>query len=492
MNIKEKVYDWKNRLKDRHMLTLVVTLVTVIAVLGLYTYKRERTFRQATENDYNMAFFELVDYVQNVETYLAKSLISKTPEHGAEVLTHVWREANLAQAYLAMLPIGSNELSNTSKFLNQVSDYSYTLSRKNINNEALTQDDLNNLKDLHNYSIELENTLNQLSADMNDGRIKWGELTKKGSSVFATQVSNISKDSFSNLEENFHEYAGLIYDGAFSEHLTSSEKKGLTGENIDEEKAKQIATSFFDNSKIKEINSNGRSENTNMPTFDFNIVLNEDKEKNNYASISITEKGGHIVFMNYNRNVEAQTVSEERATKIGKEFLKNHGFNNMKETYYLKQEGIITINYAYNQKSNYGDVIVYPDLIKLKIALDNGEVLGIETTGYLNCHYERNIGEVQISKEKAKEILNKDLEIMSEGLAIIPTQFQTELLCWEFKGKVDGSEFLVYINAKTRKRRRYISNKRYTKWNINNVKAKIMVGMVLFVPKLERKELSLP
>ena len=176
MNIKEKVYDWKNRLKDRHMLTLVVTLVTVIAVLGLYTYKRERTFRQATENDYNMAFFELVDYVQNVETYLAKSLISKTPEHGAEVLTHVWREANLAQAYLAMLPIGSNELSNTSKFLNQVSDYSYTLSRKNINNEALTQDDLNNLKDLHNYSIELENTLNQLSADMNDGRIKWGEL----------------------------------------------------------------------------------------------------------------------------------------------------------------------------------------------------------------------------------------------------------------------------------------------------------------------------
>lgn len=469
MNIKEKVYDWKDRLKDRHMLTLVVTLVTVIAVLGLYTYKRERTFRQATENDYNMAFFELVDYVQNVETYLAKSLISKTPEHGAEVLTHVWREANLAQAYLAMLPIGSNELANTSKFLNQVSDYSYTLSRKSINNVALTEEDLNNLKDLHNYSIELENTLNQLSADMNDGRIKWGELTKKGSSVFAAEVSNISKDSFNNLEENFHEYAGLIYDGAFSEHLTGAEKKGLTGENIDEEKAKQIATSFFDNDKIKEINSNGRSENTNMPTFDFNIVLNEDKEKNNYANISITEKGGHIVFLNYNRNVNAETVSEERAIQIGKEFLKNHGFNNMKETYYLKQEGVMTINYAYNQKSNYGDIVAYPDLIKLKIALDNGEVLGIETTGYLNCHYERNIGEVQISKEKAKEILNKDLDIISEGLTIIPTEFQTELLCWEFKGKVDGSEFLVYINAKTRKRRRYTSSKRYTKWNINNV-----------------------
>ena len=114
--IREKVYDWKNRLKERHMLTLVVVLVTVIVALGIYTYKRERDYRQLSENEYNMAFFELVDYVQNVETYLAKSLISSTPEHGAETLTHVWREANLAQSYLARLPIGSQELANTSKF----------------------------------------------------------------------------------------------------------------------------------------------------------------------------------------------------------------------------------------------------------------------------------------------------------------------------------------------------------------------------------------
>ena len=215
MNLKEKLIDWKERLKDRHMLSVVVVLGAIIIGLGLFTYKRERDFRQASENSYNMAFFELVDYVQNVETYLAKSLISTTPEHGAQTLTHVWREADLAQGYLAQLPIGSEELSNTAKFLNQVSDYSYSLSRKNIYNEGLSQEDLNNLADLHNYSVELKNTLVQLSQDMNDGRIKWDELTKKGTVAFAQQVSNISKDSFSSLEENFHEYAGLIYDEHF-------------------------------------------------------------------------------------------------------------------------------------------------------------------------------------------------------------------------------------------------------------------------------------
>ena len=445
--IKSKLYDWKDRLKDRHMLSLVVTLVTVIAVLGLYTYKRERQFRQTTENNYNMAFFELVSYVENVETYLAKSLISSTPEHGAETLTHVWREANLAQSYLARLPMGSQELANTSKFLNQVSDYSFSLSRKNINNQNLTDDDFNNLKELHTYSVDLENTLNQLSADINDGRIKWGELTNKGSSVFLTQVSNISKDSFDNLEENFHEYSGLIYDGAFSEHMTAVEKKGLTGEEISEEEAKKIATDFIGNDRVGEINSNGVSEDTDIPSYDFSIKAKNDK--NEIITVSVSKKGGHIIFMNYNRNIKAESISQERADEIGKDFLNSKGFPNMKETYYLKQNGIVTINYAYNQKSTNGNVIVYPDLIKVKVALDNGEILGIETTGYLNSHYERNIPVAKITKEKAKENLNKNLQIESEGMAIIPTEFKTEIFCWEFKGKVDDTEFLVYINAET-------------------------------------------
>ncbi len=446
-NLKEKVYDWRNRLRDRHMLTLVVTLVTVIVILGLYTYKRERDFRQASENSYNMAFFELVDYVENVETYLAKSLISSTPEEGAETLSHLWREADLAQSYLARLPIGSQELANTSKFLNQVSDYSFSLSRKNIYNERLTQEDFDNLTMLHSYSVELENTLNQLSADMNDGRISWGELTNKGSSVFATQVSNISQDSFSSLEENFNEYAGLIYDGAFSEHITSVEKKGLTGEDIDEERAKQIATDFVGQDKIKEIVSQGLSENANIQAYYFTVALKDEKDRNNNLAISVTKKGGHVIFMNYDRNIEAQTISEERANEIGIDFLNSKGFPNMKQTYYLNQGGALTINYAYNQKTNFGEVIMYPDLIKLKIALDNGEVLGIETTGYLNSHFERNLMAPKISKEKAKESLNKNLNIQSEGLAVIPTEYQTEIFCWEFKGKIEETEFLVYINA---------------------------------------------
>ena len=413
-----------------------MTFFLKLTIVSLY--KKQREYRQASENSYNLAFYELVGYVQNVEAYLAKSIISSTPEKSADTLTNVWREANLAQSYLSRLPIESQELENTAKFLNQVSDYSYSLSRKNINDEQLNDDDFKNLKDLHSYSVELENTLNQLSADLNEGRLSWGELTNKGNVAFAQQVDNVSKESFSNLEENFHEYTGLIYDGAFSEHLTGIEKKGLTGDDIDENEAKEKIEEFIGKENIKETNSLGFSENATIPVYDFSVNTNDEKNIN----ISISKKGGHVVAMNVNRDVNVEAITEDEANKKGKDFL-----NSKKETYYLKQEGIVTVNYAYVQD----DIVIYPDLIKVKIALDNGDIMGIETTGYLNNHEERDISNIKITKEKAKEKLNKNLEIQSEGLAIIPTNWKTEILCYEFKGKIDNREFLVYINAENGK-----------------------------------------
>ena len=429
----------KVEVNKAYIIAAIVVFIVVVGGLISVIVNNKNETKTASQNTYNMAFYEVVDYVQNVETYLAKSLISSTPEHGAETLTNVWREANLAQAYLSQLPIESQELANTEKFLNQVSDYSYSLSRKNIYNESLSDEDLKNLKDLHKYSIELENTLNQLSDDINSGRIKWDELTNKGTTAFAQQVSTSSMDGFSNLEENFHQYSGLIYDGAFSEHLTNGEKKGLTGDDIDEDIAKQKAIDFIGKDNVQNIESLGFSENATIPEYNFSVKTNSE----NSISISISKKGGHIVYMNSNRDVNSEIISQEEANIKGKEFLNNHGFMNMKETYYLKQDGIVTINYAYVQN----DVVVYSDLIKVKVALDNGEVLGIETTGYLNNNTQRDTSNVKISKESAKKTLNKNLQIASEGLAIIPTEFQTEILCYEFKGKVDDKEFLVYINA---------------------------------------------
>ena len=313
------------------------------------------------------------------------------------------------------------------------------MSRKNIYNEFLTDEDFKNIKELHEYSKQLQSTLNQLSQDLNNGRLKWGELSDKGSTVFSQEVDNISKESFSNLEQNFHEYAGLIYDGAYSEHLINNEKSGLTGDNISEEIARQKVEEFVEIGNIKEILNIGYSQNAKIPLYTFSV----EKIDGNTTNISISEKGGNVVYMNSNRDVNKEIISQDEANNLGKDFLNKKGFKNMQATYYLKQNGIVTINYA----SIQDNVILYPDLIKVKVALDNGEVLGIETMGYVNNNKKRNFSNIKISQEEAKKSINKNLKIIDEGLALIPTEYKTEILCYEFKGIVDEREFLVYINV---------------------------------------------
>ncbi len=434
--------DW---LKKYGTTILILIILVVAIVLGVELYKNNHKYELAMENSYNYSFYEFINYVDSMETYLAKSAISTSAEHGAETLTYVWREANLAGTYLSQIPISTEGLSNAAKFLNQVSDYSYSLSRKNINNEELSQEELDNLISMHEYSVQLKDALNELSNELNNGTISWKELTGKQGADLAQEVSNLSKDSFNSIEGTFHDYTGLIYDGAFSEHMTSRERRGLTGEDIDEEKAKEIAKKFIGEDKIKEITGNGLSENGNIPSYDFSIKLNDDEE--NQMVISVSQKGGHVVYMNYNRDVEEEIISADEANERALKFLEANGYSNMKENYYLTQSGMITINYAYQQDG----VICYPDLIKVKIALDDGEILGFESSGYLNCHTVREFAQNTISVDEARQKINKSLELTSERLAIIPTEYDTEIYCWEFQGKLGDNEFLVYINATTGK-----------------------------------------
>ncbi len=425
-------------LQDNLKTAIIIVLFLLMLITGYYAYVLREQYINTRLNTYNEAFSNLVNYVNNVENYLAKAMISKTPEYSADTLVQIWRDSNLASAYLSQIPLTNDALMQTSKFLNQVSDYSYTISKKNIRQEELTPEDFENLETFHRFALDLENTLNTLANELNNQFWNWENIAP--TNQFAQAVANV--DMFENIDSNLNEYEGLIYDGAYSDHVEKIEKKGLTGEDITEDKAEKIAREVFVG-KIINVNRNGLIKNAQIPYYDFSINYSEDRS----ANIAISKKGGHIIYASLDRMVEENKLSQEEANEKGKEFLEAHEFTNMKETYYMKEENIVTINYAYEQDG----VIMYPDLIKVKVALDDGEILGIETTGYLNSHTERELVSEEISIEEARENINENLEITSERKAVIPTKWKSEILCYEFQGKVNDKEFLVYINVETGK-----------------------------------------
>lgn len=439
-----KLLDWKNRLSDRHMYSVVVVLLAVVAAWGIYQYKRAADLRQELDNQYNRAFYEMVGYVQNVEVLLMKSMVSSTPKMAAETLQEAWQQANLAQTNLGQLPITQEVLANTSKFLSQVGDFAYALDRQNISGKGINEEQYKQLEQLHEYSVSLEDGLNNLQASISDGRIKWNELADKGTQLFKKQSENLTSQLFTEVDNTFQEFPTLIYDGPFSDHMISLKPRGLTGDEVSVEQATERVKKFFGEDKVASVEHTGEIQTDTLPAYNFKITF-KDRPEEEFATADVTKTGGHIIWMLYNRNVEQETLDIDKVKQMGKEFLESRGFKNMQDTYYLKEDSTATINYAYEQDG----VIVYSDLIKVKIALDNGEIVGFESKGFLMNHTERDIPEPQFTEEQVKADFMAKKDLSTVGLAIIPTNFGSEVFCYELKGKLNDSDFIVYINAET-------------------------------------------
>ena len=123
--------------------------------------------------------------------------------------------------------------------------------------------------------------------------------------------------------------------------------------------------------------------------------------------------------------------------------MNTHGYMNMTESYYEKHSGVATVNFAYMQDG----VTCYPDLVKVKVALDNGEIVGLGTHGYLMNHTIRDIKPATVSRQEAREKVSRYLSVDSVKLAVIPKDSEWEVLCYEFKCSAQGRNYLVYINA---------------------------------------------
>ena len=91
--------------------------------------------------------------------------------------------------------------------------------------------------------------------------------------------------------------------------------------------------------------------------------------------------------MRNTRDVGDHNLSYEQAIAKATQFLSNKTGRTFKESYYLADEGVCVINFAYKD----GATICYTDLIKVGVALDNGEIVFYEPRGYLMNHKTRTI-----------------------------------------------------------------------------------------------------
>ena len=393
-------------------------------------------------------FYELIDHVETIEADLAKTMVADSPQQNLVLFSDVWRQAFSAQEKLNQLPVSHLTLSNTSKFLTQVGDYGYSLTRKNADGTPVSAADWANLEELHNYAGYLTVELQKLRSAIQEKNIGLAALSRKGEYIFARASDNLPDREFTRIEQEMVDYPTLIYDGPFSEHIQDIKPKGLTGESIDYQKAEQVAKDFLKNTDIKSIKKIGNG-NGDIKTYGMEALT----EGGDRVYIDVSRKGGHVVWMLNQRDVDSVNTSPTQAVELAKKFLEQNGYKDMTPTYSMRYDNISVINFAYFDEG----VVVYTDLIKVKVALDNGEIVGYEAEGYLKAHHSRDLPEPRLTESQAREKISMRLEPKGKAkLAFIPLENKDEVLCYEFQGTFGGDDFLIYINALTGKEERIL------------------------------------
>lgn len=407
-----------------------IAIVLVLAAANIVYMKELEAANNVIESGYREAVEELASSADKISSTLTKGKYSNDAAMTVRLANELITQSNIAKEALLKLPVSSFDLEDTNKFLSQIGNYAYSLSEKAARGEAYDISDTDNLNALSDMAEQFSSLLWQIKNKMLSSDEDLYEMFEDLDELLILQ-------DLTDLESGFDEMPKLIYDGPYSDHILEKTPKMTEGaKTVTLEQATEKAAMLL-GVEAWEVSSTDTGEEGKMPSYCF-------WTENGYAAV--TKQGGYLNYMIKSRNVRDDEIEEEEAVRLAQLYLDSLGIENMESTYYEEYNNVLCVNFAYKD----GDTICYTDLIKVSVAMDNGEILGFDARGFIVNHYERDLAEPAISETEAQGKLSPFLKVTDSRLALIPTDSVEEKLCWEFKcGTDDDETILVYINAQT-------------------------------------------
>ena len=442
-------HEIKRKKRNVLLISYLSAAVVALGILAGVKHEQAKIYQRYVANDYQHAFDELVTAVSEMDAALQKSMYATSPSMISAVCTELFGKAMTAQMSLSALPFSTQELEQTASFISHVGDYAFVLSRSAARGLSYTEKELRDLRSLSDSAQLLAGNMKNLQLDLLDGVLRLDELIERRATLESADDGSGATvgSSMRLIEKEFPETPSLVYDGPFSEHLSKAQPKFLQGrEMVDADSARRIAAQFSGISRGK-LYLAAESEGE-IPYYCFSADLS------GYSvSIAVTKQGGQVLGMMSSRQPVEGSLSEEQLLNIAHRFLDERGFHGLVETYRIRQDNTVTMNFAYRQ----GDVLCYSDLVKLAIAEDTGTVCGFECQGYLTSHHQRQLPSPAVSEAKAREKVPPMLTVLSSQMALVPSEGQQETLCYEFKCSDEQERHcLIYVDAQSGEQHRIL------------------------------------
>jgi spore germination protein len=396
------------------------------------------------ENQYQRAFHDLSYHMEQLHGELGKTIAanSSSSDYYRRGLSNVWRMTSEAQNEINQLPLTLLPFNKTEELLSNISNFSYRAAVRDLTKHPLSVEEQKTLSDLYNHSGEITAELQNVQAKVLAENLRWMDVE----SALATQekqLDNTIVDGFMTVDKKVSEYEEMNWGPSMASTFQKRSLSALAGMEITAEEAKAKVAEFLQLPGGAEgLNAAENGAGTEFASFS---VSGKNPYSGQDMQADISKKGGHVIYYMSSRDVQESNVDLAGAREAAADFLAGHGYESMVPVNYDEYSHVASFTFARKE----GDVIIYPEKLVVKVALDNGEVTGLTAADYIYEHKKRDIPAPLLSAEEAKQAVNPSFKSEGQTLAWIKNDVDQELLCYEFIGRINGSGYRMYVNADT-------------------------------------------
>ncbi|EKN69623.1 sporulation protein YpeB [Neobacillus bataviensis LMG 21833] len=411
------------------------------AYWGYQEHQEKNAILLNAENNYQRAFHNLSYRMDILHDKIGTTLAMNSKDTLSPSLIEVWRLTSQAHGDVGQLPLTLLPFNKTEEFLANIGNFSYRTAVRDLGNEPLTDKEYETLKGLYTKSGDIQNELRNVQHMVLKNNLRWMDVELALASG-KESTDNTIIDGFKTVEKTVSSYEESDFGPTFMNMQKKDENfKKIKGKTITRNDAIQVAKKYmkFDGNTEVKVTENGKGSD-----YGFYSVSIKNKQTRQEASMDITKKAGHPIWFINNRDIKEQKFSLNEADNKAAAFLKETGFKDLEVFESTQYDNIGVFNFV----TNINGVRIYPEAVKVKVALDNGDIIGVSAEDYLKSFQTRTIEKPAITLEQARAKVNPNLKVLENREAMIMNDLNEEVLCYEFLGTIGNDTYRIFINAK--------------------------------------------
>lgn len=415
---------------------------------GFNEYRVAGDYRLLAENNNHRALTDFASHLDQLETDMAKGNVASNPTQRILYLSQISSKSDAALKDFAQIPAEQTGLSYVGQFLTQSGDFARTLAQRIAGGGKISAEEEKTLTDMHERLVPVNQKVQDIMARVDTENLVWTDPASSirqrlgfGRPQIAEAAADGSEAPFKSvrsgldqLDASLQKLPPFSYTGEYATRIVP-EPLGLPSGTVTKDQAQVAARSFL--SKVGYPNITPEFAGESQGALGGYIW----KYKEVYLEVS--RQGGVVTIYRDQRSIEPRTLSIDDAELKAQAALQALGWQltlTSREDFgsYVQFDAVV-------EKDG---VRIYPDKVRLMIALDNGQLVGLDATPYYAFHHSRTYP-AKITLDQATRKLRPNFQILESRLAVISKIGNQEVYSYEFRGRYQGEEYLLYLNAST-------------------------------------------